>query len=137
MNTKAPMVKMSLIWPDNSPYKTMEIHLGNFKLRVYEGDEHLTECLYDGECHVPIPKEAERVFRRHEIYLLTEKSNPEVISMLRKVFVDRDESDFKGKSLSRRTAKVALKKDKTICALLENKEFICLSELRGKKQKYK
>jgi hypothetical protein len=134
---KTPEIKMSLVWPDDCPYKTMEIHLGNFKLRVYEEDEHLTERLCDGKCHVLIPGEAENVFRKHKIYLLTEKSNPEVISMLRKVFVDQDEGDFKGRSLSRRTAKVELKKDKTIRALLADKEFIRLSELRGKKQKYK
>jgi hypothetical protein len=121
-------ITVDLIWPDNSSYKIAEINLGKFKLKIYEDDEHLTENLYDGKCPVPIPAAAKHVFRKHELYLLTEKSNPEIINLLRKVFAEYDDSDFKGKSLDRRTAEVTLKNDKTINDLLRDKNFIALNK---------
>jgi hypothetical protein len=128
MKTVTPKITVDLIWPDDSPYRTAEIKLGKFKLSVHEGDEHLTENLYDGMCPVPIPAGVKHVFRKHKLYLLTKNSNPEIIKLLRKVFVDQDDSDFKGESLDLRTAEVVLKKDKTINSLLCDSSFIALNK---------
>jgi hypothetical protein len=128
MESKISKITVDLVWPDNSPYKIAEINLGKFKLKVHEDDEHLTENLCDGVCPVPIPAAAKHVFRKHRLYLLTKKSNPEIIKLLNKVFAEYDDSDFRGESLGRRTAKVTLEKDKTINDLLRDRSFIALNK---------
>jgi hypothetical protein len=110
--------------------RTVSIYLGeNFALNVRENDRYLKDCLSDGVCSVGVPKCACDLFAKYELYQITQENNPEVMKVLRSVFLRDNERDFKaeekqiGKRIVKKTAKLKLKNDRTIVELLNDKEF--------------
>ncbi|MDR2737419.1 MAG: hypothetical protein LBB18_00555, partial [Puniceicoccales bacterium] len=89
----------------------------------------LKDCLSDGVCSVGVPKCACDLFAKYELYQITQENNPEVMKVLRSVFLRDNERDFKaeekqiGKRVVSKTAKLKLKNDRTIVELLNDKEF--------------
>jgi hypothetical protein len=114
----------------------VNIHLGRFALRVRSDDRYLTDCLLDGYCDVRIPSDAVDVFMKHKLHQFTNQSNPEIMDILKNVFVRHNEERFKSTSIqTRKTLSLKLEKDKTIPGLLNDPDFQRLNSKNDPKQK--
>ncbi|MDR2778985.1 MAG: hypothetical protein LBB16_01720 [Puniceicoccales bacterium] len=104
----------------------VNIHLGRFSLHVRSDDRYLTDCLLEGYCNVRVPNDAANLFIKHKLYKFTDESNPAIMSILRKVFIDQDSSCFKFKKLNNRKVKcctVDVSNDQKIQGLLNDPKF--------------
>ncbi|MDR1233170.1 MAG: hypothetical protein LBJ75_02845 [Puniceicoccales bacterium] len=126
-------IEMSLEYEqyDNfNKFPIVSIYLGEFLLKVRGDDRHITDYFYDGICDVGVPSNAANLFIKHKLYEFTDKSNPTIMSILRKVFIDQDNSGFKSKKLNNRRVKcctVDVSNDQKIQGLLNDPEFKALN----------
>ncbi|MDR0742453.1 MAG: hypothetical protein LBE98_03245 [Puniceicoccales bacterium] len=107
-------------------FPIVSIHLGKFLLEVRGDDKHITDYFHDGVCDVQIPNDAANLFIKHKLYKFTDDSNPAIMSILRKVFIDQDSSCFKFKKLNNRKVKcctVDVSNDQKIQGLLNDPKF--------------
>jgi hypothetical protein len=116
----------------------VNIHLGGFSLQVRSDDRYLTDCLLDGYCNVRIPSNAVDVFMKHKLYQFTDQSNPEIMNILRNVFIEHNEAGFISKNLQGRKVKalsLELKQDKAIPGLLNDPNFQRLNSKNDSQRK--
>jgi hypothetical protein len=106
------------------------LYLGNnFAINVREGDRYLYESIKDGVCRIKIPKEACDLFTKHGLYRISAMENPEVMRVLKKVFLNCDTKDFReiekkiGQRVVRKSMELKLTKDRTIVPLINDPEF--------------
>jgi hypothetical protein len=112
-------------------FPIVSIHLGKFLLEVRGDDKHITDYFHDGVCDVRIPNDAANLFIKHKLYKFTNKSSPAIMSVLRKVFIKQDSSDFKSQKLNNRRIKcytVDISNDQKIQGLLNDPEFKALNK---------
>jgi hypothetical protein len=105
---------------------TVSINLGPFTLDVNEGDRYLRDCIREGICKVGVPKRACNLFAKHRLYQITRESNPEIMRILKKVFLDENVKDFVAEKINGREVKILklkLQRDETIPGLLNDPDF--------------
>jgi hypothetical protein len=120
------------------PYnRVVSLYLGNdFAINIREGDRYLYDSIRDGACNVGVPEWACNLFVKYGLYKITQEANPEVIGVLKKVFLNRNTNDFEEceRQIGQRTVlkamELKLSKDRTIVALIDDPEFRSLCKER-------
>jgi hypothetical protein len=102
-------------------YDEVSIMLGNVPIVIQADGRYLTECLQNGYCDIDMPSNAFDVMWKHRVFRFKNGTNPEIMKMLRDVFVHRNEKRFKDTGVqSRKVLHLTLRKDKTIPGLLDD-----------------
>jgi hypothetical protein len=130
--------KINIYLDTSKTYDVVEIELGKFSISIAGNDRYLTECLNDGYCDVDLPNNAFDVMFKHKLFKLTKTRNPEIMRILKNVFVRHNEEGFESKNLRGRSVKVfqlELKQDKTIPSLLNDPAFRQLNSKNDSQQK--
>jgi hypothetical protein len=127
---------INLYLDTSGAYNILEIKLGKFSLSVAENDRYLTECLNNGYCDIDLPNDAFDVMFKHKLFKLQENTNPEIMQVLKDVFVRCDEKGFKDTSIqTRKVLNLELKEDKIIPGLLSDPNFQKLNSENGPQQR--